>query len=104
LRQLSGYGSEAVTITLGAAGSLSCEAGGRIIRQPVFEVDAVDTTGCGDVFHGGYIYGLLQAWPLPRAVRFAAACAALKARAMGGRSAIPPLQDVEDFLRAHAGG
>ena len=72
---------------------------GQIYRQSAFEVDAVDTTGCGGVFHGGYIYGLLQSWPLPQTLRFASACAALKTLAMGGRTAIPTLSEVEDFLQ-----
>jgi ribokinase len=99
LQRLSEYGAEAVTITLGCSGSLSMSPEGQIYRQSAFEVDAVDTTGCGDVFHGGYIYGLLQSWPLPQTLRFASACAALKTLAMGGRTAIPTLSEVEDFLQ-----
>ncbi|NOR50188.1 MAG: sugar kinase [Desulfuromonadales bacterium] len=102
LKQLADYGAKAVTITYGNSGSLSMSAGGQAFCQPAFKVDAVDTTGCGDVFHGGYIYGLLQNWPLPQTVRFAAACAALKTRALGGRSAIPILHEVEIFLRNQA--
>ncbi|NIP48526.1 MAG: sugar kinase, partial [Gammaproteobacteria bacterium] len=89
LQDLASYGAQAVTMTCGSKGSYSYQQGERIFHQPAFDVDAVDTTGCGDVFHGGYIYGLLQAWSLPQRVRFAAACAALKTRALGGRSAIP---------------
>ena len=99
LKQLAEYGAEAITITLGKAGSLSLNIAGQMFRQPAFEINAVDTTGCGDVFHGGYLFGLLQGWPLPRTVRFAAACAALKTRALGGRTAIPALPEVESFLR-----
>lgn len=102
LQHLSGYGAEAVTITCGSSGSLSMNADGAIFRQSAFKVDAVDTTGCGDVFHGGYSFGLLQGWPLPQTVRFAAACAALKARALGGRTAIPTLPEVDRFLRNFA--
>lgn len=98
LMHLSGYGAKAVTVTYGSSGSLSTSADGPIFRQSAFKVDAVDTTGCGDVFHGGYSFGLLQGWPLPQIVRFATACAALKTRALGGRSAIPSLQEVESFL------
>ncbi len=101
LQRLAEYGAEAVTITLGCSGSLSMNSEGQIYRQPAFPVDAVDTTGCGDVFHGGYLYGLLQAWPLPQTVRFASACAALKTRALGGRTAIPTLSEIEDFLQEH---
>lgn len=99
LKPLADYGAAAITITLGKAGSLSMHADGQVFRQSAFTVETLDTTGCGDVFHGGYIYGLLQDWPLPQTVRFAAACAALKARALGGRTAIPNLQEAESFLR-----
>jgi sulfofructose kinase len=98
LAELLLYGGKAVTVTLGERGSLTLTASGEFHRQPAFAVSAVDTTGCGDVFHGGYIYGLLQDWSLPRTVRFAAACAALKARALGGRTAIASRDEVESFL------
>lgn len=93
------FGAASVTVTSGALGCLSVERGGNLFSQPAFAVEAVDTTGCGDVFHGGYIYGLLQRWSLRRTIRFAAACAALKARALGGRTAIPRLSEVEMLLR-----
>ncbi len=99
LKCLSVYGARAVTVTLGTAGSVSLSADGFVFRQTAFRVKVVDTTGCGDVFHGGYIYGLLQNWPLPKTVRFATACAAFKTRALGGRTAIPTLTEVEGFLK-----
>ena len=102
LKQLADYRAEAITITLGNAGSLSMSTDGQIFRQPAFAVDVVDTTGCGDVFHGGYIYGLLQNWSLPEIVRFAAACAALKTRSLGGRTEIPALHEVESFLQTQS--
>jgi ribokinase len=83
---------------MGRSGSLTVGKGLEPFLQPAFDVEAIDTTGCGDVFHGGYIYGLLQSWPIKETVRFAAACAALKTRALGGRTAIPSLQEVEHFL------
>ncbi len=98
IQGLLGYGSVVVTVTMGRSGSLSAGKGVLPFHQPAFAVEAIDTTGCGDVFHGGYIYGLLQDWPIERSVRFAAACAALKTRALGGRTAIPTLQEVESFL------
>ena len=101
LRILAGHGATGVTITCGASGSVSIDTNGTLFHQPAFVVNVVDTTGCGDVFHGGYIYGLLQGWDIRRTVRFAAACAALKTRALGGRTAIPDLPEVETFLRTH---
>lgn len=103
LRQLLTFGCAAATVTQGADGCLTLERGGELFHTPAFVVAAVDTTGCGDVFHGGYIYGLLQGWPLTRTVRFAAAAAALKTRALGGRAAIPTLSEVETLLFGHHG-
>ncbi|AMV71894.1 carbohydrate kinase, PfkB family [Desulfuromonas sp. DDH964] len=100
LEPLLEYGARAVTVTRGARGSITRTQRGGEFHQPAFAVTAVDTTGCGDVFHGGYIYGLLQEWPLPQTVRFAAACAALKCRALGGRTAIPRRDEVEELLQA----
>jgi len=99
LEPLLSYGARAATVTLGGRGSLTlCADGPEIVHQPAFSVDVVDTTGCGDVFHGGYIYGVLQGWDIRRVLRFAAACSALKACALGGRTAIPSAEEVECFL------
>ncbi len=87
------------TITLGARGSVTF-ADDEVISCPAFPVEVVDTTGAGDVFHGGYLYGLLQKWPLEDAVRFASAVAAMKCRKLGGRAGIPKLEEVKEFLKS----
>ena len=102
LRFLAGYGAAGVTITCGESGSVSIDNTGAVFYQKAFVMDVVDTTGCGDVFHGGYIYGLLQGWDIRQTVRFAAACAALKTRALGGRTAIADLPEVEALLRSRS--
>ncbi len=91
------FGSKAATITLGNKGSITL-AGDEIFRTPAFNVEVVDTTGAGDVFHGGYIYGLLQGRDIKDVVRFASAFAALKCRRLGGRAGIPGLKEVKTFL------
>ena len=98
LKKLACFGSKAVIVTLGAKGCVALSEDGEYLRLPAFDVRAVDTTGCGDVFHGGYIYGLLNNWGLAETLRFASACAALKAKAVGGRTAIPRLHEVVEFL------
>ena len=94
---LKGGGGEAIIVTLGEKGSISVSNEGYFY-QPAYEIKAVDTTGCGDVFHGAFIFGLLQNWNLKEKIRFATATAALKCRDIGGRTAIPDLREVEDFL------
>jgi sulfofructose kinase len=90
-------GPKEVIITRGSKGSMGFH-GGEIIYQEAFTVDARDTTGAGDVYHGGYIYGLLQNWDMQKCMRFASATAALKCREIGGRKGIPCLKEVRQFL------
>ncbi len=95
--KISAFGPRAVTITLGQRGSVTWD-GSRVFRTPAFRVRALDTTGAGDVFHGGYIYGLLQNWGLEKTVTFASAFAALKCLEPGGRTGIPTLERTLEFM------
>ncbi|MBI5468492.1 MAG: sugar kinase [Deltaproteobacteria bacterium] len=99
LKRLSSLNPRAATVTLGARGSVTW-AGGKIFRLSAFKVRAVDTTGAGDVFHGGYVYGLLQGWDIQKTVRFASAFAALKCLRPGGREGIPTLKAVLKFMKS----
>ena len=87
--------------TLGAGGSLTV-AGDVEIRTPGFSVEAVDTTGAGDVFRGGFIAGWLtyggQA-DLVEVLRYANAAAALKCRRLGARDGIPEPAEVDALLK-----
>ncbi|MEJ2695966.1 MAG: PfkB family carbohydrate kinase [Candidatus Sulfobium sp.] len=91
-------GLSALTVTLGENGSITV-SDDAVDRVPAFAVHAVDTTGAGDVFHGGYIYGLLRGWTIRNTVTFASALAAMKCRKMGGREGIPGLDEVRAFLK-----
>lgn len=90
-------GAGTVTVTLGTRGSVTYREG-AILPLPAFAVDAVDTTGAGDVFHGAYLYGLLRGWELPQVIAFASAAAAMKCRRIGGRAGIPNLGEILAFL------
>jgi sugar/nucleoside kinase (ribokinase family) len=83
--------------TLGHEGAMAL-VDGRMIHAEGFKVKAVDTTGAGDVFHGGFIYGLLQNWELEEILKFANAVAALKCQDLGGRKGIPTLKEIKKFL------
>ncbi len=95
--ELLKLGSRAVVVTLGDKGSITVSKE-SYFYQPAFKIKAVDTTGCGDVFHGAFIFGLIQRWDLKETIRFASATAALKCRNIGGRTSIPDLREVEEFL------
>ena len=71
----------------------------EIFHSPGFPVKVVDTTGAGDVFHGAFIYGLLEKWDLKRTARFACATAAMKCRKLGGRAGLPNLAEVSNFMK-----
>ncbi len=88
-----------MAVTCGAAGCwfLSPE-NPRPQHQPAFAVEAVDTTGCGDVFHGAYAAALLRAMDTPARIRFAAAAAALKATRPGGQEGSPRDEELGRFL------
>jgi len=97
-RSLLGLGPEAIIITRGIKGSLGITQG-KIFSQKAFRIKTIDTTGCGDVFHGAFVYGLLKYWPLEIITEFATACAALKCRGLGGRSASPTFSELKQFLK-----
>lgn len=98
IEKMRSFGAKAATVTLGDKGSITL-CSDEIFRTPAYKVDAVDTTGAGDVFHAGYIYGLLQKRDIKEVVRFASAFAALKCRKLGGRAGIPDLNEVMNFLK-----
>lgn len=86
-----------VAITDGKRGVL-LRRGGDVQRIPAFEIDAVDTLGAGDVFHGALAYALAARIDDLAAIRFASAAAAIKCTRFGGRSGAPTLKEVEAFL------
>lgn len=94
------YGCAIVGLTKGVQGAVVyCE--GQFIESPSFEVPGGcrDTTGSGDAFHGGLLYGLLTGEDLESSLKIANAVAALKCRALGARTALPTLPELNDFLR-----
>ena len=80
-------------LTRSELGSVILNGDGTHSIEPFRLGPLVDTTGAGDVFHGAFIYGLLQDWELSRIARFANASAALKCSRFGARRGIPSLED-----------
>ncbi len=90
----------AVVITCGPRGSWYFGEGfTEPVHCPAHAVKVIDTTGCGDVFHGAYAAALAWGKSLRECVEFASAVGALKATKRGGQAGCPTRQEVEDFLR-----
>jgi sulfofructose kinase len=88
-----------ILVTSGVRGALGYSAQAGLVRQRAFRVNAVDTTGAGDAYHGAYIFGLIRGWDLKKRMEFASALAAIKCTRPGGRTGIPSYNKVVSFLR-----
>jgi sulfofructose kinase len=91
------YNCALAAATLGQDGVLAWD-GKHFHLRPAYNVPVIDTTGAGDIFHAGFIYGLLQDWPLIRQLDFACAAAALNCTAAGARGGIGPLNAIEELM------
>lgn len=87
------FGMRVAAMTLGADGVLALSDSG-FLYSAAYEVNAVDTTGAGDVFRGAFGYALLQEWPLQQALDFSCAMAALNCIQVGARGGIAALPEV----------
>ncbi|MBN2578726.1 MAG: hypothetical protein JXB10_07010 [Pirellulales bacterium] len=87
----------AVVVTCGQKGCWYVADGepGISRHQPALTVNAVDTTGCGDVFHGAYAAAVIHERDIADAVRFATVAAGLKALNRGGQAGIPTRDEVQ---------
>lgn len=97
---VSGHTPALVAVTQGARDMLWLERG-ALRRLPAFRIDAVDTLGAGDVFHGAFALALAEGRDVVTSMRFAAAAAAIKCSRIGGGNAAPGLSEVEEFLLQH---
>lgn len=83
--------------TLGSGGVLAWD-GEQFHHACAYRVSTVDTTGAGDIFHAGFIYGLLQDWPLQHQLDFACAAAALNCTGQGARGGIRPIDEIQTLM------
>ena len=92
----SRYGCRLSAATLGENGVLAWD-GRQLIHSAAYRVPVVDTTGAGDIFRAGFIYGLLRDWPLDRQLDFSCAAAAMNCMAQGARGGIQPVDAIENL-------
>lgn len=91
------YGCSLTAATLGENGVLAWD-GSRFHYSAAYQVSVVDTTGAGDIFHAGFLYGLLQGWPLQQQLDFACAAAAMNCTGEGARGGIGPVGKIEAMM------
>jgi sugar/nucleoside kinase (ribokinase family) len=91
------FGSRLAAATLGTAGVLAWD-GQQFYEAAAYRVAAVDTTGAGDIFHAGFIFGLLQKWAMQKILDFACAAAALNCTAAGARGNIAAVDEIEELV------
>jgi sugar/nucleoside kinase (ribokinase family) len=84
-------------VTLGEGGALA-RSGDRVIESPGYRVEAHDTTGAGDAFHGAFVWAVLRGWGAEAVLRTANAAAAMNCRAFGAQAGLPTRAELEAFL------
>jgi sulfofructose kinase len=75
---------------------------GEIRHMPAFKVNAIDTLGAGDVFHGAFTFRLVETGDVVDSMRFASAAAAIKCTRFGGLMGAATRGEVDDFLKQHS--
>jgi sugar/nucleoside kinase (ribokinase family) len=98
LRALRRHHDGLLCVTLGMGGSMLLD-GNRLVRAPAFRVNAVDTTGAGDVFRGAFITALLRRDPPEVMLRFANAAAALSCTREGAIGGVPLREEIDALAR-----
>ena len=95
------FGCPLVGMTIGAQGVVVYHEG-KFIESPGFEAPGGcrDTTGAGDAFHAGFLYGFLIGEDLETSLKLGNAVAAIKCSALGARTALPTKTELDKFLRA----
>jgi sulfofructose kinase len=91
------FGCLLTAATLGQDGVLAWD-GERFHHASAYRVHAVDTTGAGDIFHAGFIFGLLQGWTLEHQLDFSCAAAAMNCMAEGARGGIRSVEEIEALM------
>jgi sulfofructose kinase len=91
------YDCKLTAATLGHEGVLAWD-GSQFYYAAAYRVNTVDTTGAGDIFHAGFLYGLLQGWPTQRKLDFACAAAALNCMGVGARGGIRCVEEIESLM------
>ncbi|SFJ81192.1 Sugar or nucleoside kinase, ribokinase family [Paenibacillus sp. UNC496MF] len=102
LRHMADYGKH-IVVKLGAEGAVAMKDG-VLTRHPAFKVEAVDTTGAGDSFNAGYLYGFLRGLDVETSLKYGNACGAMSVGAYGGSTGTANMDGLREFLERHEAG
>ncbi len=92
------FNPEIVIITCGSRGGIAYD-GNEIKEYPAFLVEAVDSNGAGDVFHGAFAYGVVSGFDYYKCCVFSSAVSAIKCTKVGARDGVPRIDEVTEFLK-----
>jgi sulfofructose kinase len=97
LRKLRRLNPGVLCMTLGERGAAALD-GDEFHVVPAFAVNVVDSTGAGDVFRAGFIYGVLQRWGVAEILRFSNAAAAISCTRLGAIPSVPGLEETQKLV------
>jgi sugar/nucleoside kinase (ribokinase family) len=92
-------GATCCVFTLGGEGAYYAHRDGTRLRSPAYEINVVDTTGCGDAFDAGFIAALHNKMDVETSLRFAQAAAGLVAMGLGSDAGIVSFEDTLDKMK-----
>jgi ribokinase len=93
LKKLYSLGIEIVCCTLGEKGCVAIFNNKYYVSKSI-KIKAIDTTGAGDVFHGGFIFGIIKNWDIKKILNFANYVAGKSCLSLGGTYSIPKIDDI----------
>jgi sulfofructose kinase len=102
LRKAASWSDATMVVTQGGDGVSWLDEAGRLCHLPAYRVEAVDTLGAGDVFHGALALAIAEGQSLEQALRFSSAAAAIKVSRFGGRLGAPKRAELMAFMAEHA--
>ena len=98
LRKLRRLNDGLLCVTLGPKGAVVLD-GDRFHHEPAFEIEALDTTGAGDVFRGAFIASMLRQDSVPQMLRFANAAAGVSCTRLGALNGVPTRDEAEALMQ-----
>ncbi|AMQ20705.1 5-dehydro-2-deoxygluconokinase [Geobacillus thermoleovorans] len=98
------YNAKIVVIKHGKDGSIAYTKTGETFVGTIFPANIVKTFGAGDSYAAGFIYGLMNDWPIPKAMEYGAAAASIVISSHSCSDAMPTLAQIEQFIEQHRNG